>query len=220
MNTIDDILYRDIIPTLTDLANDQSAFHEAFKKYSIKNVLELGVYWAPGMDEVLYGQSTKILLALCKEYNASRMVSVDIDPNASKTIARCKRWLVERDYPLFQNHEFIVSNSIMLDVGKLFPAGADLIFLDTNHDDNYPERIGLGTNTGGAGMTYRELCHYAPFLSEQGSLFIHDTKNYYVPRAYGMNTEGAVQRFLDENPNFTFKEHGLNRHGLGELRHK
>ena len=48
-------------------------------------------------------------------------------------------------------------------------------------------------------------------------MFVHDTQNYYVPKGYGVNTEGAIRKFLDEHDGFLFKEHAPNKNGLGEI---
>jgi hypothetical protein len=142
------------------------------------------------------------------------MISLDIDPMAAATVERCRSFVKECGYE-FDNHFFEVQDSLTYETDEQF----DFIFLDTNHDDNYPERIGVGTKeSGGAGTTYKELCKYAELLTPSGRLFIHDTKNFYVPRGYGVNTEGAIKRFLDENPDdFKFREHNTNTNGLGEI---
>lgn len=212
---VERLLTIDIIPTLTDFLNDQLIFWEACKNNTVKTVLELGVYRLPGEPNSLFpGQSTKTLMILSDYYNFDKFISLDID-DCTSTINNCKKWCNERGVNV-KNHKFVQSNSLHFDVKKEFPNGVDLIFLDTNHDDTYPEKIGY-QNSGGAGMTYREICHYAKHLSKNGKMFLHDTNNYYVPRAYGMNTEGAIQRFIDENKEFGFKEHNSNVHGLGEI---
>jgi hypothetical protein len=221
---LEKLLTVDIIPTLTDFLGNQIVFWDAFEKNKsfntpIKNVLELGVYRLLEQPNSDYpGQSTKTLMALSKVYEVEKFVSLDID-DCSSTIENCKTWLRKFGNFIPSNHKFIQSNSIALDVSAEFPNGIDLIFLDTCHDDNYPERIGY-PNSGGAGMTYKEICYYAHHLTENGRLFLHDTKNYYLPRAYGVNTEGAIQKFLNENPNFGFHEHDTNIHGLGQIYRK
>lgn len=211
-------LMRDVVPTLTDLRGGEHVFWRAFADYKIATVLELGVYRLyDSIPTDLPGQSTKVLIALCDAYGAEKLVSLDID-DCRPTIAHCQKWCKQRGAE-FINHAFIQENSIHFDVTSEFPDGVDFIFLDTNHDDNYPKKLGY-EGAGGAGMTYKELCHYAPHLSRNGRMFIHDTKNYYVPKGYGVNTEGAIQKFLDENEGFALKEHSPNDNGLGELYRK
>jgi len=216
---------KDVVPTLTDLRGGEKVFWRAFTDNSlvhcsIQNVLELGVYRLyDSIPKDFPGQSTKILIALCSFYNADKFVSLDIDSECQKTIDHCQDWCKKRGFS-FDNHKFVAENSIHFDVAAEFPDGVDLMFLDTNHDDNYPEKkLGLA-GSGGTGMTYRELCYYAPHLSEHGRMFVHDTKNYYVPKGYGVNTEGAIRRFLDDNDGFVFREHAPNDNGLGELYRK
>jgi hypothetical protein len=220
---LETLLYKELPPTFTDFAGNQRAFHEAFVRNAelgtpIKDVLELGVCRINRdfMSPDVYGQSTKTLNVLCEFFNSTELISIDIDEKARETVEHCKKWLKDRGWG-FREHNFICSNSIEFDVKFHLPDGVDFIFLDTNHDDNYPERLGIKGETGGAGMTYKEICYYAPHLTENGRLFMHDTMHFYHPKAYGVNTEGAVRRFLDENPGFKFREHGLNQHGLGEI---
>lgn len=220
---IKQLLEVEILPTLTDFRNNQIVFWNRFEELKnagtpILNVLELGVYRLPGDEEShLPGQSTKTLMALSGPYGVRRHISLDID-DCRKTIERCKKWLAQRGFEA-HNHEFVQSNSIHLDVKAHFPDGVDFIFLDTNHDDIYPETLGY-KDSGGKGMTFKEISHYAPHLSAHGSLFLHDTKNFYAGKEYGVNTAGAVERFINENPDFYFTEHNTNVHGLGEIRRK
>lgn len=220
---IDELLTVSIIPTLTDFLGNQLVFWDAFKKNEefgtpIKNVLELGVYRLPGEPNSNYpGQSTKTLMILGAFYKLDKFVSLDID-DCRSTIEHCKKWCKARDIDV-DVHNFVQSNSIHFNVLTEFSNGVDLIFLDTNHDDLYPEKLGY-KGSGGAGMTYREICHYAPHLSENGRLFVHDTKHFYVEQAYGVNTAGAIERFIAENPNYGFYEHNTNVHGLGQIYRK
>lgn len=220
---IDGILYKDLTPLLTDLVNAPGVFHNTFKYsesigHPIKTVLELGVFTSPSGQpaNIIHGQSTKILLALCDFYKVEKMISLDIN-NCLKTVEAARKWLEMRGSS-FNNYIFIQSNSLEFDISSHFPNGIDLIFLDTNHDDNYPQRIGISGDTGGAGFTYREICYYAPHLTKHGHMFLHDTKVSYVPQQYGHNTAGAVERFIDEHKHqFQFKEHNINKYGLGEI---
>jgi hypothetical protein len=209
-------------PTFTDFAKNELVFRDAFGQnevcgYPIKKVLELGVCRInTHVPPDFFGQSTKTLIALCAYYGCDLLISIDIDPLAAATVERCRQFLKDCGHGHnFEKHYFVEANSLEYEVDGEF----DFIFLDTNHDDNYPERIGVaGKEAGGAGTTYREICKYANVLSEGGRLFIHDTKNFYVPRGYGVNTEGAIQKFLDENPDdFKFREHNTNKNGLGEI---
>jgi hypothetical protein len=217
------ILEKEIVPTLTDMKGNQFAFWDAFeysfsKETPIKTILELGIMrLKPGIVNVdLPGQSTKIFMTLGCKYGVDKHVSLDIDSECKGTTDRCKSW-VSKYGVVVNNHEFVASDSMKYDSSKQFPNGIDLILLDTNHDDDYPEKTLGFKGSGGAGMTYREICRYAPLLSKNGRLFIHDTKMFYVPKGYGVNTEGAVQRFLDENPDYDFVEHARNNVGLGEI---
>jgi len=220
MSDIKKLFKEDIIPTLTDFIDNQLVFWNAFEENKvlncpIKNVLELGVYRLDYDKKSLFpGQSTKTLMALSQKYNIDKFVSLDID-DCSITIDNCKKWLLQYGF-VPQNHSFIQCNSVHFDIIKEFPNGIDFIFLDTNHDDNFPERIGY-KDAGGAGMTYKEISYYAPHLSINGRLFIHDTKTYYVEKAYGVNTDGAIEKFINENSEFDFHEHNTNIYGLGEI---
>lgn len=217
------ILTQDIVPTLTDMTNNQYAFWDAFKYENengtpIKNILELGVMrLMPGaFSNDLPGQTTKMFMALLHEYKADKHISLDLDKECKKTIEHCKKWMLERGLKVTK-HEFVVCNSVEFNAKHYFPKGVDLILLDTNHDDLYPEKTLGFKGTGGAGMTYKEICYYAPHLSPNGRLFLHDTQMFYVPKGYGVNTQGAIERFLDENPGFGFHEHNKNDIGLGEI---
>jgi hypothetical protein len=217
------ILERDIIPTLTDMKNGQLVFWKAFDQNKsfgtpIKTVLELGIMrLKPSVPHEKPGQSTKTLISLGAFYGMDKYVSLDID-NCRCAINFCTKWCKDRGAEV-SCHKFVQSNSLEFDVTKEFPNGVDFIFLDTNHDDNYPERIGY-PNSGGAGMTYREICYYARHLTKNGRMFVHDTQSHYVPKEYGVNTDGAVTRFIDENSNYLFREHMPNRIGLGEIYRK
>lgn len=234
------LLNDDLAKTFTDFAGNQFAFADAFVRNTecgtpIRNMLELGINKPRGgFPLAIYGQSTKTLLVLGTMFFADTLVSLDID-DCKVTTDFCYAWAEEHLAPhvprvetvgsLWKSphHRFVQANSLdftpeqyFVPPGQVF-AGLDLIFLDTNHDDSFPEsKLGY-KNSGGAGMTYKEICHYAPFLSRNGRLFLHDTKHYYVPRGYGVNTEGAIQRFIDENKDFKFREHDTNAHGLGEI---
>lgn len=220
MKSLDKLLNKEIIPTLTDFLNDQLIFWDAFEQNKkinepIKNILELGVYRIHGEpNSKLPGQSTKTLMILSNFHPIDKYISLDID-DCRKTIEMCKNWVEKRGCKV-ENHKFVQCNSINFDIKKEFPNGLDLIFLDTNHDDNYPEKIGF-KNSGGAGMTHKEICYYAPHLNKNGRLFIHDTNHFYVEKKYGYNTSGAIEKFIDENPEFDFREHNSNKHGLGEI---
>ena len=217
---IKQILEVEIIPTLTDFIHDQIVFWDIFEKNKnagspIKTVLELGVYRLLDDEGSVYpGQSTKTLMTLSDFYNVEKFISLDID-DCNSTINNCKRWVEERGVKV-NNHKFVQSNSVHFDVKSEFPNGIDFMFLDTNHDDTYPEKIGY-ENSGGPGMTYKEICYYAPHLTENGHLFLHDTFNFYVPEADGVNTSGAVKKFIAENPEFDFIEYNTNANGLGEI---
>lgn len=215
------LLNNEIVETLTDFKDNQIVFWRVFdenKKFGtpVKNVLELGVYRLPGQpNSDLPGQSTKTLMILEHFYGLDKFVSLDID-DCNSTINNCKRWVESRGV-VVKNHKFVQCNSVHYDVLADFPNGVDLIFLDTNHDDNYPEKIGYA-NSGGAGMTYKEICHYAKHLTRNGRLFLHDTNHYYVPKQKGWNTSGAIELFIEENgAEFGFHEHNTNNHGLGEI---
>ncbi len=224
--TLEKILTKDIIPTLTDFLHNQMVFWEAFKQNEsvgspIKKVMELGVYRIHGEPHsLLPGQSTKTLMALGDYYNVDKFISLDID-DCSSTIELCRKWLEQCGGKL-SNHQFVQCNSMHFDVYGSFPNGIDCLFLDTNHDDLYPEKIGF-PGSGGAGMTYKEICFYAKHLSPNGRLFLHDTFNDYVETnlELGYNTNGAVYRFIKENNDeFAFYEHNTNRNGLGEIYRK
>ena len=227
--TLNKLLRTDILPTLTDFKGGQLVFWDVFDQNDglntpMKNVLELGIMTLKnGAPPNLPGQSTKTLMALCDFYNADKHISLDID-DCMDTIQRCAGWVKSRGV-VPRGHKFVKSNSMHFDVKKEFPNGVDLIFLDTNHDDNYPmkklsHRSQGHANSGGAGMTYKEICHYAPHLTKNGRLFLHDTMNFYVPKGYGVNTAGAIEKFLDTHSGYAFKEHRPNNNGLGELYRK
>ena len=221
---IEKILTVDLLPTLTDFLGDQIVFWECciaaeLMGTPIKNVLELGVYRFQGGEVSDFpGQSTKTLMILNEKYRFDRFISLDID-DCSSTIETCKKWVGKHGI-VPKNHQFIQSNSIDLDIDKYFPNGLDLVFLDSCHDDIYIQTIGYDASACGAGMTYKEICHYAPKLSPHGKMFCHDTFHHYVPKQYGFNTDGAIERFIDENPEYYFVEHGTNIHGLGEIGRK
>lgn len=219
------IEFQDLRNLLSNFRNCEFVFAQSFEQNQkigcpIKTVLELGVYkipLAPEPFDYLPGQSTRTLFVLHKYFNFRKMVSVDID-DCQSTIDNCKKWCLERNIVL-PKHEFIQCNSVEYDVTADFPNGIDFIFLDTNHDDDYPQRLGY-TNSSGAGMTYKEISHLAPHLSINGRLFLHDTKNFFVEKRYGWNTMGAIERFLDENHDYYFIEHNANSNGLGEIMRK
>jgi hypothetical protein len=223
------LLRTDMLPTLTDFKGGQLVFWDVFRQNEklgtpVKNVLELGIMTLKnGAPADLPGQSTKTLMALCDFYKANKHVSLDID-DCTDTTQRCARWVGSRGVSV-RGHKFVKSNSIHFNVKSEFPNGVDLIFLDTNHDDNYPmkklsHRPKGHVDAGGAGMTYREICYYAPHLTRNGRLFLHDTMNHYVPKGYGVNTDGAVEKFLDTHKGYAFKEHAPNNNGLGEIYRK
>ena len=207
---------------LSNFKNCESIFAQAFEHnqelgFPIRTVLELGVYRLPSNSEPFEyfpGQSTKTLFILHKYFNFEKMVSLDID-DCHGTIQDCKEWCQKLGVPI-PPHKFIQSNSIHYNVAVDFPNGVDLIFLDTNHDDDYPEKLGY-PSSGGAGMTYQEICHFAPQISRNGQLFLHDTKKFFVEKRYGWNTIGAVERFICENSDFIFIEHNANENGLGQI---
>jgi len=213
--------WNELEQTLTDFKGGNEVFEKIFQinrelGAPIKTILELGVYRIKEEPKSDYpGQSLKTLLILGNFYkDVEKHISLDID-DCKSTVERCKKWVKKQGLKV-HNHKFVQENSVKFNVEKEFPKGIDFIFLDTNHDDTYPEKIGY-ENSGGAGMTYREICYYAPHITENGHLFMHDTKNYYAERKYGYNTEGAIQKFLDENEGFVFVEHNPNENGLGEL---
>lgn len=221
---IEKLLKVEILPTLTDFLGDQIVFWECciaaeLMGAPIKNVLELGVYRLHGEPDSDYpGQSTKTLMILNEKYRFDTFISLDID-DCRSTIQHCKEWVGK--YGIVpKNHQFVQSSSLDFDVGKHFPEGISMIFLDTCHDHDYPAQIGYSKDVCGAGMTYKEICHYAPHLSRHGKLFCHDTMHHYVEKKYGFNTDGAIARFIDENPEFYFVEHNTNVHGLGEIGRK
>lgn len=220
MNIDEFLTCPDLLGTLTDFAGGQHVFHAAFRRNldagePIRRVLELGVCRPQpggGFPLKMYGQSTKTLMALSAEYGVTEMVSLDLD-SCQITTDFCLDFVTER-FKAPALHVFEQGESLKYRPTEDF----DFIFLDTNHDDNFGERVlGLESETGGAGHTYRELVHFSSFLSPFGRMFIHDTKNYYVPRAYGVNSEGAIQQFLDEHDGWVFREHEPNSNGLGEL---
>lgn len=221
MYDLNEIFKIDILPTLTDFKNCQFVFSRAFEQNkslgtSIKTILELGVFRLFGGEiSDLPGQSTKTLMILSDYYNVDKFVSVDID-DCTSTIDSCVSWVNKRGISV-TNHKFVQCNSLDFDVQREFPNEIDFIFLDTCHDDNYPELLGYDSSVCGAGTTYKEICYYTKHLSKNGRMFIHDTNNFYVEKTYGLNTDGAIIRFLAENDNFVFHEHMPNEHGLGEL---
>jgi hypothetical protein len=221
---IEKILTVDLLPTLTDFLGDQIVFWECciaaeLMGSPIKNVLELGVYRFQGGEVSDFpGQSTKTLMILNEKYKFDRFISLDID-DCSSTIETCKKWVGKHGI-VPKNHQFIQSNSLKFDVKAHFETGCDIIFIDTDHDSGYVKTLGYGDDACGAGTTYKEICHYAPHLSRNGKMFIHDTAHFYVGKQYGHNTEGAIEKFIDENPEFYFVEHGTNVHGLGEIGRK
>jgi hypothetical protein len=210
--------FEGINKTLTDFKGCEDVFLDIFEKSHscgrpIKNVLEIGVYQMRNSD--LPGQSMKTLMILSDLYGVKKYISIDID-ECSSTADRCKKYVSNLGISV-QNHKFVQSNSMDFDILSEFPNGVDFIFLDSSHDGDYPEsKLGY-ENSGGGGMTYREICFYSKHLSEYGHLVLHDTKNYYVPKEYGFNVEGAVQKFIDENKDFKFIEYDPNENGLGEI---
>lgn len=219
---LDRILTKDIVPNLYDMKDNQYVFWDAFlysslNKTPIKSILELGVMriTSPSKNKDYPGQSTKIFMALSHAFDVATYISLDINHECEKTIDRCKEWMSARGLSV-TNHKFVIYNSIEFDVKRYFPEGIDLIFLDTSHDASYPEALGH-QNAGGPGMTYKEICYYAPHLSSNGRLFLHDTKQHFAEIRYGVNVDGAIQRFLDENSEFDFYEHNTNKEGLGEI---
>lgn len=208
-------------PTLTDFRGCERVFYEYFKQNKPQNILELGVYNISGVEEKdidLPGQSTKTLFILHKYFPVKKYVSLDIDDCLS-TITRCKQWLRENNLHSVPDHQFVQCNSLDFKHSNYFDGLVDFIFLDTNHDDSYPIKLGYA-GSGGGGMTYKEISHIAPMLSRTGSIFLHDTKNRYVEPKYGYNVDGAVERFLHENSGWMFIEHNPNDNGLGELKRK
>lgn len=214
-----------IKPFLTDFAGGEEVFKQAFDvnaqlKVPIKTILELGIYRIQGQPENdLPGQSTKTLMILSNFHPVEKYVSLDID-DCSSTIARTKWFLKERCQMEPKNHSFVRSSSVEYDVSANFPNGVDFCFIDTSHDDSYvANHLGIPGHDG-AGMTYKELCYYANHITKNGRLFMHDTHNFYLPKQYGYNTEGAIQKFLDDYSDFVFVEHNPNGNGLGELIHR
>lgn len=204
------------------MSGAQHIWLEAFKDnselgYPIDTVLELGVYYLPGTN--LPGQSVKILQTINRLYPFSKMISVDIDPRCAETIKECENYLGFE----FENHKFIASESLRFSppTKDTFDAWEiDFIFLDTNHDDDYPARLGFPESTCGKGYTYRELDYFTRFLARNGRMFIHDTFEKYLPDEIGVNTKGAIELFIKKHPQFVFKEHNPNKHGLGEILHR
>lgn len=222
---IEKLLTVDLVPTLTDFLDDQMVFYECCLAAEmvgtpIKNVLELGVYRLIDEPNSQFpGQSTKTLFILDQKFKFDRFISLDID-DCTGTINNCKEWCRQHGFEPTPKHQFLQCGSLDMDIAKYFPEGIDLLFVDTSHDDErYPAAIGH-PEAGGAGMTYREICHYAKHLSKHGKMFLHDTAHFYAPVQYGFNTAGAIERFIDENPEFYFIEHAKNVHGLGEIGRK
>ena len=215
--------FRGLRKRLTNFLNCEGVLAEAFKFRSdnglpFQTLLELGVYQPQKGQKPEYptGQSTRSFFILHQYFPLKKMVSLDI-ADCRQTISESRQWCLERGVEP-PEHEFVQCSSIEYHARRNFAGGLiDFIFLDTNHDDSkYPARIGHA-GAGGAGMTYKEICHLVPQLSEHGVLFIHDTNVNFVPRRVGWNTMGAVLEFLDKNPGYTFVEHNPNECGLGQL---
>jgi hypothetical protein len=215
--------FTDLDPLLDDFKNCNYVFASAFEENEminspIKNALELGVYSLKRVREHEYdllGQSTKTLYILHKYFpQLTKVISLDVD-DCNDTIDRCCKWIKDRGLQV-PDINFLQCRSLDFEIEKHFPLGVDFIFLDTSHDDSFPEKIGY-KDSGGAGMTYREISYFAPHLSRNGRLFIHDTNNYYVEKSYGNNTAGAIERFITENVGYYSLEHSPNQHGLGEI---
>lgn len=221
MDTIP-IAFDKITPYLTDFRGGHNVFRDAFETNArlgcpIRTVLELGIYRISGEPKsLLPGQSTKTLMILGNHFSVEKHVSLDID-DCRETIETCKDFLQKHCDISPLNHSFVQSSSIDFDVRANFPNGIDFCFIDTSHDDSYVANTLKIPGHDGAGMTYKEFCHYAPHLTENGRLFMHDTHSFYLPKQYGYNTEGALEKFLDDFPQFLYVEHNPNVHGLGEL---
>jgi hypothetical protein len=154
-------------------------------------------------------------MMLAQLHGVSKYLSIDTD-DCTDTVKTCGEWLKEIGWAVPRAHSYQTKESLALDIKAEFPQGVDLVFLDSNHDwyVNEPQY------RGGAGYTYREICHIAPYLTADGCILLHDTFNHYAQEARGNNVDGAICRFVDENHEWEYIEHRPNGNGLGELRRK
>lgn len=204
-----------ITPYLGGFLNNEVIFKEAMIQNQeihrpINTILELGVH--TGEDINFGGQSTKALYYLYNIIGFKKLYSLDLDPFCINTIKLIQTKFLNNNLSI-PKHEFISCNSI-----EYYPEiNFDLIFIDTNHDSSVTLTYCEDKNLCGEGFTFKEIMHYQKMLTQNGRIFLHDTRNFYVPIAYGNNVEGACVRFINENPEWAYIEHNTNKHGLGEL---
>lgn len=214
------ILYRHILPVLTDMGKNQFAFWDMFLESEelgcpIKKILEFGVCRVRDEEKKFgYGQSTKILLTLGDLYKVDKMYSCDIDDKSDETIDACFEWLLMHNLVPQIPHEFLCMDSLLWD----HDTNLDLIFLDTSHDDTYVTNVlGIKGATDGPGATTQEINHFIKYLSPNGRLVFHDTKVTYGKAEYGKFVGGAVDKFIHENPEYHYDELPSNNFGLGQI---
>jgi hypothetical protein len=204
-----------IKPFLTDFSGNELLFEKVFEQNKsinspINNILELGVHH--GENPIFGGQSTKGFYYLYNTVGFNKLYSLDLASECDHTIFLIKQLFQEAGYKC-PEHEFVVCNSIDYNPSIKF----DFIFLDTNHDSTaLPAYVG-NSPFGGSGFTYLEIEKYIPMLSANGRFFLHDTKNFYGPVKLGNNVEGAIVKFIRDNPAWAFIEHDTNNCGMGEL---
>lgn len=198
----------------SDFSDCIEIFNHIFAHYQPMTILEVGMgaekRWK-GPEGC--GQSYRALLILCAEYNAQKMISIDID-DCWDTVRKSQEWVRHEYGDIFERHCWDRIHSLDFDAKIYFPSGIDLLFLDSSHDADTDIQ-----GAGGAGMTYREICHFAPYISTRGRIMLHDSFEYYQRRQAGNNVQGAAEKFLMENKNWYAIEHNT-KTGLLELRRK
>jgi hypothetical protein len=203
-----------LISMCSDFADCVDIFETHFYLNKPQRVLEVGVgVEKPWKDATGCGQSYATFLILCQLTGAKSMISIDID-DISKTVRRAHDFILSTEIPLFERSCWDRIHSLDFPVKQYFPCGIDLLFLDSSHDADTDIQ-----GAGGRGMTYREICHFSPYITNTGSIFLHDSFEYYQPRNIGDNVQGAVENFLIHNKNWMAIEHNT-KTGLCELRRK